>query len=152
MQTSSHRLWKDKHNVLHLKMIITIFFGSLQKNINHIYLVIQAVNFYCMWCSVCCPHHQLVDRLLQPEADERGQGVVENQQHNGIHKVVPLTVRMHSELPCAGAVALNNGGDAKYTADTGQDKDGQRESNANVSEPTAPRLILAQISDRQNED
>lgn len=80
--------------------------------------------------SVCCPHHQLVDRLLQPEADERGKGVVENQQHNGIHEVVPLTTRVHNELPCVGAVALNNGGDAKYTAETGQDKDRHYVNNA----------------------
>lgn len=65
-------------------------------------------------CFHCCPHHQLVDGFLQPEANERGQGVVENQQHDGIDKVVPLTLRVHNELPCVGAIALNNGGHAKY--------------------------------------
>lgn len=78
------------------------------------------LSFHCF--SVCCPHRQLVDGFLQPEADERGQGVVENQQDDGIDKVVPLTVRVHNELPCAGAVALNNGGDAKYTAETDRQK------------------------------
>lgn len=62
-----------------------------------------------------CPHHQLVDGLLQPEADESSQGVIEDQQHDGTDKVVPLTPRVHSELPRAGAVALDNGGDAKHT-------------------------------------
>lgn len=65
-----------------------------------------------------CPHHQLVDGLLQPEADESCQGVIEDQQHDGTDKVVPLTLRVHSELPRAGAVALDNGGDAKHTAET----------------------------------
>lgn len=63
------------------------------------------------------PHHQLVDGLLQPEADERSQGVIEDQQHDGADKVVPLTPRVHRELPCAGAVALNNWGNAKHTAE-----------------------------------
>ncbi|TNN88494.1 hypothetical protein EYF80_001277 [Liparis tanakae] len=31
---------------------------------------------------------KLVDGFLQPEADERGQGVVENQQDDGIDKVL----------------------------------------------------------------
>lgn len=80
--------------------------------------------FFCFYCiSACCPHRQLVNRLLQPEADERGQGVVEDQQHDGIDKVVPLSLRVHYELPCVGAVALNNGGDAKYTAET--DREGR---------------------------
>lgn len=67
-------------------------------------------------------HRQLVDGFLQPEADECGQGVVENQQHDGVDKVVPLTLRVHNELPCVGAVGLNNGGDAKYTAETDRQK------------------------------
>lgn len=67
---------------------------------------------------VCGPHRQLVDGFLQPEADERGQGVVEDQQHDGIDKVVPLTLRVHDELPCVGAVALNDGRDAKFPAET----------------------------------
>lgn len=65
-----------------------------------------------------CPYRQLVDGLLQPQADERGEGVVENKQHDGIYKVVPLTLRVHNKLPCVGAVALNNGGEAKYSAET----------------------------------
>lgn len=72
--------------------------------------------FRCM--PVCCPHRQLVDGFLQPEADERGQGVVENQQHDGTDKVEPLTLRVHDELPRVGAVGLDNGGDAKCTAET----------------------------------
>lgn len=64
------------------------------------------------------PHHQLFDGLLQPQADERSQGVVEEQEHDGIHKVVPLSVRVNYEHPGVGAVALNNGGDAKHTAVT----------------------------------
>lgn len=71
----------------------------------------------CLHCiSVCGPYRQLVDGFLQPEADERGQSVVENQQHDGTHKVVPLALRVHDEFPCVRAVALNNGGDAEYTA------------------------------------
>lgn len=77
------------------------------------------------YISVCCPHRQLVDGFLQPEADERGQGVVEDQQHDGIDKVVPLTIRVHDELPCVGAVALNDGGDAKYTAESHRQTDRQ---------------------------
>ena len=73
------------------------------------------------------PHRQLLDGLLQPEADERGQRVVEEQQHDGIHKVVPLTLRVHHELPCVGAVALDDGGDAKRTAET--DAHGHEERN-----------------------
>lgn len=72
--------------------------------------------FHCI--SVCCPHRQLLNGFLQPEADERGKSVVEKQQHDGTDKVIPLAVRVHHELPCVGAVALNNGGDAKYTAET----------------------------------
>lgn len=51
--------------------------------------------------------------FLQPEADECSQGVVENQQHDGINKVVPFQVWVHNELPCLRAVGLNDGGDAK---------------------------------------
>ena len=73
----------------------------------------------CFHCtSVCCPHRQLVDGFLQPEADERGQGVVEDQQHDGIDKVVPLKRRVHDELPRVRALALDDGGDAKDTAET----------------------------------
>lgn len=64
-------------------------------------------------------YRHLVDGFLQPQADERGQGVVENQQHDGIYKVVPLTLRMNNKLPCVGAVVLNDGGEAKNPADTG---------------------------------
>lgn len=64
-------------------------------------------------------YRHLVDGFLQPQADERGQGVVENQQHDGIYKVVPLTLRMNNKLPCVGAVVLNDGGKAKNPADTG---------------------------------
>lgn len=66
--------------------------------------------------TMCLPHRQLFDGFLQPEADERGQGVVEDQQHDGTHKVVPLTLRVHHELPCVGAVALHDGGDAERAA------------------------------------
>lgn len=58
-------------------------------------------------------HHELVDGLLQPEADERCQGVIEDQQHDGIDEVVPLTVRVNNQLPGVGAVGLDDGGDAK---------------------------------------
>lgn len=61
----------------------------------------------------------MIDGFLQPEADQRGQGVVENQQHDGIHKVEPFTPWVHDELPRVGAVALNDGGEAKHTAETG---------------------------------
>lgn len=76
------------------------------------------MRFRCI--SVCGPHRQLVDGFLQPEPDERGQGVVENQQHDGIDKVVPLKLWVYDQLPRVGAVALDNGGDAKYTAETGR--------------------------------
>lgn len=65
-----------------------------------------------------CAYRHLVDRFLQPQADERGQGVVEDQQHDGIYKVVPLTLRMNNKLPGVGAVVLNDGGEAKNPADT----------------------------------
>lgn len=67
-----------------------------------------------------CPYRQLVEWFLQPQADECGEGVVENKQHDGIYKVVPLTIRVHNKLPCVGAVALNNRGEAKYSAETGR--------------------------------
>lgn len=64
------------------------------------------------------PHRQLVQRLLQPQADERSQGVVEDQQHDGIDKVVPLTIGVHDELPRVGTVDLDDGGEAKDSAET----------------------------------
>lgn len=64
------------------------------------------------------PHRQLVQRLLQPQADERCQGIVEDQQHDGIDKVVPLTIGVHDQLPRVGTVDLDNGGEAKDSAET----------------------------------
>lgn len=71
------------------------------------------VLFSSLFHLIYNPHLQLFNGLLQPEADECSQGVVENQQHDGIDKVEPLEIRVHNELPCLGAVALNDGGDAK---------------------------------------
>lgn len=64
-------------------------------------------------------YHHLVDGLLQPQADERGQGVVESQQHDGVDKIVPLTLRVNDKLPRVGTVALNDGREAEHPADTG---------------------------------
>lgn len=66
-----------------------------------------------------CAYRHLVDGLLQPQADERGQGVVESQQHDGVDKVVPLALRVNDKLPRVGTVALNDGREAEHPADTG---------------------------------
>lgn len=68
--------------------------------------------------SYFCSHRQLVDGFLQPKADEGSKSVVENKQHDGIDKVVPLALWVHDQLPRVGAVALNNGGEAKDSAET----------------------------------
>ena len=60
-----------------------------------------------------------VERLLQPQADQGGQGVVQHQQHDGVDKVVPLEVRVHYESPRLGAVALHDGRDTKQAAEDG---------------------------------
>lgn len=62
------------------------------------------------------PH--LVQRFLQPQAYERGQGVVENQQHDGVDEVVPLTVGVHDQLPRVGTVDLNYWGKAEDSVET----------------------------------
>lgn len=78
-----------------------------------------------------CAYRHLVDGLLQPQADERGQGVVESQQHDGVDKVVPLTLRVNDKLPRVGTVALNDGREAEHPADTG----GQEEEEEEIRTP-----------------
>ena len=65
-------------------------------------------------------HLHLPGGLLQPEADERGQGVVQQQQNPRVDKVVPVEVRVLVELPRARAVDSDEGGDAKQSAGRGR--------------------------------
>lgn len=54
-------------------------------------------------------------RLLKPQADECGEGVVQHQEHDGVNKVVPLQMRVHFKHPGVGAVTQHHRGDAKQT-------------------------------------
>lgn len=55
--------------------------------------------------------------ILQPQTDQGGQCVVQDQKHDGIDKMVPFQTTVDSELPGRGAVGLNDGGDTKHTVE-----------------------------------
>ena len=71
-------------------------------------------------------HLLLLYGLLEPEADERGQGVVQQQEHPRVDKVVPVEIRVPDELPRARAIALDERGDAKQSAWRGWGEGRQR--------------------------
>ena len=66
--------------------------------------------------------------FLQPQADERGQSVVEHQEHDGIDKVMPWQLGIDLEHPGVGAVNLHHWGDAKQTE---EEKTGNKQTIEN---------------------
>lgn len=63
--------------------------------------------------TITLTHH--VCGVLEPKAYERGQGVVEYQQHDGVDIVVPGQRRVDPEHPGVGTVSLYHRRDAKQT-------------------------------------
>lgn len=64
------------------------------------------------------PWYKETDRVhwfLQPQADERGQSVIQHQEHDGIDKVVPVELRVHLKHPGVGAVTQHRRRNTKQT-------------------------------------